>query len=82
MLKKLFPTLRIYGIDCEQNEGLKEVADKLNITAIPQLIVYIGYVEKMDVGVQRLVDIIKFLNIVIDYNKDENAIMEFLENHQ
>lgn len=78
ILTKLFPTLKIYSLDCELNAGLNEIADKLKILSIPQLIVYNGGIEKMRPGTKDLHAIVKFLNIVIDENKNKEAIKEFL----
>lgn len=79
LLAKFFPTLKIYRLDCELNAGLTEIADKLNIMSIPQLVIYDGGIEKMKAGTKDLYTIVKFLNIIIDKNKNKEAIKEFLK---
>ena len=78
-LEILFPSLKIYKIDCEKNDGLEEITNKLGISSIPQLIYFDQGVEKLEPGVKTLEDIVRFIDLRFDGDKNREQIKIFLE---
>lgn len=76
-LKEIFPKLEIYKFDCELNADMGKVADGLNVSSIPQLILYNGSVQMMEPGVQDAFEILKFLNLNITKNKNKTKLDAF-----